>query len=81
MLENNPSPVSLEVVSALLAAVGVYMIVRASNSRRGPSLPPGPPPDFLIGNLRHVPMSHMSDGFAALARTYGAVLVPLRAQK
>ncbi|KIM28401.1 hypothetical protein M408DRAFT_140803 [Serendipita vermifera MAFF 305830] len=65
------SPVSLSVL-AVSIVTGVYIKTRSSAaSKNAHSLPPGPKPDFLIGNVRQLPTTRMNEGFCTWARTYG----------
>lgn len=65
------SPISLSVL-AISIVTGIYIKTRpATRTSDGPSLPPGPVPDFLIGNIRQFPKDHMSDTFCTWAQTYG----------
>lgn len=64
------SPLSLGVIALSIASIGFY-IKQRSSSTNGGLLPPGPPPEFLIGNLRQIPKDHTSAGFSVWAKKYG----------
>lgn len=36
-----------------------------------PHYPPGPPPDFIIGNLRHIPHDYQEKEFEKWGKKYG----------
>ncbi|KIM28408.1 hypothetical protein M408DRAFT_23789 [Serendipita vermifera MAFF 305830] len=69
------SPLSLGVVALSVATIGIYIKhLSSSNTHSGHSLPPGPPSDFLIGNLRQFPKHHVSAGFTEWAKKYGDIV-------
>ena len=67
------SPFSLGVIALSVASIGIYITTRSSQAKGVQSLPPGPPPDFLIGNLRQFPKNHTSAGFTVWAKQYGGL--------
>ncbi|KIM28315.1 hypothetical protein M408DRAFT_23718 [Serendipita vermifera MAFF 305830] len=69
------SPLSLGIIALSVATIGLYKHRSSSTTNYGGySLPPGPPPDFLIGNLRQLPKHHMSARFTEWARKYGDIV-------
>lgn len=73
------TPVSISAIALSIASLSLYVGSRRSSAterakdlgQSGIPLPPGPPPELLIGNLRHIPKDHLSEGFSAWAKTYG----------
>jgi hypothetical protein len=69
------SPLKLGTVVASVAALG-YIVVKGiypGNKRnKNCVLPPGPPQDLLIGNLRQFPKDRFWDTFCEWAKRYGA---------
>ncbi|KAF9262030.1 cytochrome P450 [Marasmius fiardii PR-910] len=67
-------------MSLLLQVLGIisFAILLASffssKSKRNRSLPPGPPPDPLIGHLRIIPSTKTGEAFHEWSKTYGDVM-------
>lgn len=61
------APVFL-VCSLGLACAAVIALYRRGGKK---SLPPGPPPRFLVGNMFDVPRAPIWEGYAAFGRKYG----------
>jgi hypothetical protein len=67
------SPVTVGAIAFSFASVG-YIIaqkLQKSSLPKGTSFPPGPPRDFLIGNLRQFPKHHFYEKFCEWQREYG----------
>jgi hypothetical protein len=67
------SYLSTREVWALAAAVGItiYGACRILENRKWAQLPPGPPHDPFIGNLRHIPHENQQKVFAQWRKIYG----------
>jgi hypothetical protein len=67
------SPVTIGAIAVSLASVGYIIAQKLQQSSRsnGVLFPPGPPRDFLIGNLRQFPKDHFYDKFCEWQREYG----------
>ncbi|KIM28405.1 hypothetical protein M408DRAFT_23786 [Serendipita vermifera MAFF 305830] len=69
------SPLSLGIIALSVASIGLFVKHSSSTTKNGDrSLPPGPPSEFLIGNLRQLPKHHMSAGFTEWAKEYGDIV-------
>jgi hypothetical protein len=62
--------VSATILSLAIVSYGIYRNASAQTL----DLPPGPPPDFLIGNLRQVPLKDQDKVFAEWGKKYGSFL-------
>jgi hypothetical protein len=67
------SPATIRAIALSLAAVGYTVAQKLNQSSRskGVLLPPGPPRDFLIGNLRQFPKDHFYAKFCEWQKEYG----------
>lgn len=75
-------PTDYSLASGLLAlavCLFVFLVVNARSRRLRLPLPPGPPREFLLGNLRSLPTSLMWLTYETWARTYGATHLFLQA--
>ncbi|KAJ7456964.1 cytochrome P450 [Mycena latifolia] len=74
----------LQISTVLSLALSAYLILRLIQQRRkhNPNnlpLPPGPPPSFLVGNLRDLPKTpHEWSKFAKMSEQYDSDVVFLR---
>jgi hypothetical protein len=60
------------VTTLSLAAIGFALVQGPKKSQVAP-LPPGPPRQFLIGNLLQFPRDHYSDKFCEWHKLYGEI--------
>jgi hypothetical protein len=67
------SPATMGAVALSLATVGYVLAQRFKQSShlKGIPSPPGPPRDFLIGNLRQFPKDHFFTKFCEWQEEYG----------
>ena len=67
------SPATIGAIALSLVSVGYVVAQRLNQSSglKGGPLPPGPPRDFLIGNLRQFPKDHFYAKFCEWQKEYG----------
>jgi hypothetical protein len=67
------SDLSTREVWALAAAlaIAIYGACRILENRKWAQLPPGPPRDPFIGNMRHIPLENQQQVFAEWRKIYG----------
>ena len=67
------SPLSTSEVWAVATAIAIafYGACRIVENKRWAQLPPGPPRDPFIGNLRHIPQENQHKVFAEWQKIYG----------
>lgn len=56
---------------ALFVTLASYLIIRVSSRVTRLPYPPGPPPSFIVGNLKDLPKENVWLRYAELARKYG----------
>ncbi|KAJ7071651.1 cytochrome P450 [Mycena amicta] len=61
------------VIAGTLFAVAIWLVLRRQRTQSR-ALPPGPPREPLIGNLRQMPAHHAAEVFHDWAKTYGDVM-------
>jgi len=66
-------PVTIGVVALSVTTIGYALAQRLkkSSSSKGIPAPPGPPKDFLIGNLRQFPKDRFYNKFCEWQKEYG----------
>jgi hypothetical protein len=69
------SPLRSSTIVASLAALGYIALKGLYRGNEENKYPPGPPQDFLIGCLRHVPQNSYWGTFCEWARRYGMSFV------
>ncbi|KAJ7154341.1 cytochrome P450 [Mycena crocata] len=65
---------TLHVFGAVAASACFFLAIVLPKRRRDSLLPPGPPGDPVIGNLRHMPTADSASVFHEWAKTYGVVM-------
>jgi len=72
-LTEYPITVGAVVLSLTSLSYVLAQRLRESSRSKGISAPPGPPKEFLIGNLRQFPKDHFYNKFCEWQKEYGAL--------